>query len=193
MANFTGDWVLSRQLGFDAFAASQGVPWLLRKLATLDRPAVIIDHVSTPPSKAGLWSQGSSGGAEEVLSLTLTEAQATQHARWALRSAAGQEASIQRLHNPLREATDVAMGWSPRCPGVIEEFHVCENPRNSVRMFRWLRLRDKVGADSRKRGGEGGEGYDGCSTTEFARREEMVVTMVSEGSAVSERVFERRR
>jgi hypothetical protein len=149
-ANFTGTWDLAAQEGFDTFARAQGVPWLLRRLALLDRPVAVVHH-----------------GADGALKMRLTEAHATQAAAWSLgpaptaavaaevakgsepsddcagapeflgrggRSVAGATAAV-RLRNPLREAVDVAVAWAPECPGVLVETHTNWHvPAHSVTM-----------------------------------------------------------
>ena len=42
--NFTGTWRLARQENFDEFLRSAGVPWPLRRLASVDRPRMVIRH-----------------------------------------------------------------------------------------------------------------------------------------------------
>jgi hypothetical protein len=144
--NFTGRWSLARQDNFDAFAAAQGVPWVLRKLATLDRPQSDIVHQAQFASAAGLGS----GVVSETFRHKLFEAGRTQYAVWALGGEATGDSipkkNAARMSNPLFEAVDVILQWAgPQCSGVLVETHSnFANPAHDVTMYRWLQSPDAM-------------------------------------------------
>ena len=165
--NFTGSWKLLENINFEAFAASQGVPWALRKLGTLDRPRSVIEH------------EDSSGRFHH----RITEAGRTQMGTWNLLGENSKEdlSRSQRLRNPLFEPVDVTLKWAGRdCPGVIVETH--ENlfsPRHSIKMYR--RLENAV-CEARI-----GETKHNCEVG--ASRTRMVLTLEAADGTISERVF----
>lgn len=143
-ANFTGRWTLARQDHFDAFAAAQGVPWVLRQLAALDRPQSDIVHAA----RAYTSAVAGPGGRVETFRHRLFEAGRTQEAEWGFGGEAGDSSSpsAARLSNPLFEAVDVTLQWAgPECPGVLVEIHAnTANSAHDVTMYRWLRARDAM-------------------------------------------------
>jgi len=139
--NFTGRWGLVSQDNFDAFAAAQGVPWVLRKLAVLDRPQSDITHTRA-------ISAGPDGNVYESFRHRLFEARRTQKSEWVLADKVGSTtpSNIARMYNPLFEAVDVQLQWAgPRCPGVLVETHVnAVNRAHDVTFYRWLRAHDTM-------------------------------------------------
>lgn len=139
--NFTGRWGLASQDNFDAFAAAQGVPWVLRKLAVLDRPQSDIVHTLSTSSVPGDRDA-------EKFRHRLFEARRTQESEWVLTGKADPTSlsSVARMFNPLFEAVDVQLQWAgPQCPGILVETHInAVNRAHDVTMYRWLRNHDTM-------------------------------------------------